>query len=140
MKTWVHLLTSIIIAILFYPIYNWKVALIIVGGVLIDVDHYLWWVCQHREISLIKSYKFFIRNIEVNDFSNVYGILLIFHTIEFFLIMVVLSYYSIYAFMFTTGLMSHYVLDAIFTAYMAKRIVANHSLAYWLYKKRIQKV
>ena len=140
MKTWIHSAVSLILTALLYPIFNWKAAFIIAGGVLIDIDHYFWYVYQYNDFSLIKSYKFYIKNIERNDFSNVMGLLLVFHTIEFFLIMVFLSFYSVAAFMFTLGLMAHYILDVIYTYHKAKGAVANHSMIYWVYKNLIQKV
>ena len=140
MKTWVHAIISLILAGWLYQAYNWKVIFLLAAGILIDIDHYFWYVYRYRDFSLIKSYKFYMKNIERNDFSNVMGLLLIFHTLEFFLIMILLSFFSAAAFMFAAGLTAHYILDFIYTYHKAKGAVANHSVIYWVYKNLIQKV
>ena len=94
MKTWVHLVVSILLAAALYPLFKWNVFLILIGGVLIDADHYLWSIYRYEEFDIVKSYKFYIKNMVLNDFTNVYGILLIFHTVEFLFIMVLLSFYN----------------------------------------------
>ena len=40
MKTSVHLMVSAILAAVLYPVFQWKVIIIFVGGILIDIDHY----------------------------------------------------------------------------------------------------
>ena len=134
MKTWAHLLVSSILAAILYPIFQWKVLLIFVGGVLIDADHYLWYIYKYKKFNLVDSYKFYLKNMEINDFSNVTGILLIFHTIEFLLIMVLSSFYIKFAFIFTIGLLSHYLLDLIFLYSVPKRFIVDHSMTHWIVK------
>ena len=134
MKTWAHLLVSSVLAAVLYPLFGWDVLLIPAGGVLIDVDHYFWYIYKYKSFNLVKSYRFYVKNIKANDFNNVIGILLIFHTIEFFLIMVLLSFYLKIAFIFTIGLISHYLLDLIFLYSVPKRFITNHSIIWWLVK------
>ena len=140
MKTSVHLIVSAILAAVLYPVFQWKVLLIFVGGVLIDADHYLWYIYKYKKFNLVDSYKFYLKNMEINDFTNVYGILLVFHTIEFLFIMVLLSFYNKLALLFTLGLLTHYVLDIIFILHISKRFIANHSVIYWIYGNLIQKL
>jgi|SRR3989338_7912853 len=140
MKTWVHFLVSAILAILLYPAFDWKALFIIAGGVLIDIDHYLWHIYKYKNFNLFEVYRFFIKNIEINDYGNVIGILLIFHTIEFLLVMAFLSFYFKSVFAFTIGLSSHYLLDLIFLCFVAKRVIVNHSIVNWILKNLIQKV
>ena len=139
MKTWVHLVVSAILAAALYPVSQWKVLLIFAGGVLIDIDHYLWYICKYKKFNLIDSYKFYLKNMEIKDFTNVYGILLVFHTIEFLFIMVFLSFYNEFALLFTLGLLAHYILDIIFILFVSKRFIVNHSLILWLVKNTTQK-
>ncbi len=135
MKTSVHLIISLIIAAILYPFFGIKSAATIFGGVLIDVDHYLWYVYKYRKTGLMDAYRFYARNIEVNDYTNVKGILLIFHTIEFLVICVVLSFYFRMALLFTVGLISHYIFDFIFLMAVTKGFIVNHSVFYWLCKR-----
>lgn len=140
MKTTVHLAVSAVLAALAYPVFGWKAVLILAGGVLIDVDHYMWYVCKYRRFSLADCYYHFIVPLETNDQSKNIGILLVFHTIEFLLIVSILSFYSQYALVFAIGLLGHYLLDLIFLYRFAKRFIANHSIIHWIYRNRIQKV
>lgn len=134
MKTSVHAAASLILAAVLYPLFKWKVLLILVGGVLIDVDHYLWYIHRYKKFNIINSYNFFLKNIERNDFTNVYGILLIFHTVEFLLVMAVLSFYSEFALIFTIGLLFHYLLDVIFMYSVSKRLIMSPSIVQYLIK------
>jgi len=88
MRTWVHLLVSLLLAAILYPTLGWKVLFILAGGVLIDIDHYLWYVHKHKKFGLIGCYNNFTIEAEKSDWKNVNGILLIFHTIEFLLIII----------------------------------------------------
>ena len=138
MKLWVHLLSSLILAILLYPLLNFKVLFVLAGGTLIDVDHYFWYICRHKKFNLIGSYKFFMKNIEINDYTNVKGILLIFHTIEFLSIMILFSFYNKFALLFTIGLLSHYLLDFIWFYFILKRFILTHSIIWWIIKNKIK--
>ena len=140
MKTWVHFAASLILAAILYPLYNWKVILVFAGGVLIDIDHYFWYIYKYRKFNIFQAYKFFLKNMIKRDFSSVSGILLIFHTIEFLLIIVILSIYLDFIFIFATGLLLHYLLDLIYLYSVPKQFIANHSIIYWIYRNKIQNV
>lgn len=142
MKPLVHILFSLILAVVLYPIFNWRVLFVLAGGFLIDIDHYLWHIYKYKKFNLINSYKFYMKNIEVNDFTNVTGILLIFHTIEFFLIIIFLSFYNQFVLLFLIGLLGHYLLDLIWCIRVPKRVIVNHSIIWWITKNKlkIQKV
>lgn len=140
MRTTVHLIVSLIIVAALYPIFSWKVLLIFVGGVLIDVDHYLWYVYKYRKFSLFGCYEFFTVATEKNKWKYIIGILLVFHTIEFLLLVVLLAFYSEYVLIFGIGLFGHYILDLIFILLVAKRFIIDHSVTHWYYKNKIQKV
>lgn len=138
MKTSIHLAASLILAALLYPLFSWKALLVLTGGVLIDVDHYLWYVYKYKKFNLLDSYKFYLKNMETNNFTNVMGILLVFHTIEFLLLLAFLSFYYESVLAFTIGLLSHYFLDVIFLYSVPKRIITNHSIISWIVKNRIK--
>ena len=141
MKTWVHLLASSILALALYPLFNWKVLFVIVGGVLIDIDHYFWYIYKFRKFSLLNCYGYFIDGMDKDRIMKNRGILLVFHTIEFLLMAVLLSFYNELVLMFTIGLLLHYLLDGIFLYNVAKRLIVNPSIISWLSKNlQIQKV
>ena len=140
MKTWVHLLVSSILAALLYPLFGWNVLLILAGGVLIDIDHYFWYIFKFRKLSLLDCYGYFVDGMDKDKVMKNLGMLLVFHTAEFLLAAVLLSFYNELALMFTIGLLSHYLLDGIFLYNVAKRIIANPSIVSWIIKNKIQKI
>ena len=140
MKTWVHILVSSVIAYFAYPIAGWKVLLIFVGGVMIDIDHYLWYIYDNKKFNMFECYNHFTYEAEKNGFKDVAGILMVFHTVDFLLAMVIISFFSQYALLFTIGLLPHYILDLIFILRVPKRFIVNHSIIYWVYKNKIQKI
>ena len=140
MRTWVHAVASLILAGIFYPVFGLKALLILIGGILIDIDHYFWYAYKYKKLSLLDCYNHFSEQIKRNDFSENYGILIIFHTVEFFLIAIALSFYSKLMLVFLIGLLSHYVLDLIFLYTVPKRLIVNHSIVSWVIKNISRKI
>jgi len=134
MKIWVHTVVSSIIALLLYPVFNWKVLLVLVGGVLIDADHYLYTIIKFKNLSIADSYNFHRDNTIQKKFKKIKDILLIFHTIEFLIIMTILSFYSDIFLIITLGIILHYLLDFIDQYSIAGHIMITPSIAYWLIK------
>jgi len=140
MKIWVHFLVSSALVGIFFPAYGWRALLIIAGGVLIDIDHYFWYIYKFKKFSLIDCYNYFIDGMDKSRIMKNAGILLVFHTIEVLVLVILLSFYSKLALMFTIGLLSHYLLDGIFLCTVAKRFIANPSILNWIVRNKIQKV
>ena len=140
MKPLTHFLLSSILAIALYPIFKFKVLLILAGGVLIDIDHYLWYAYKYRKFNLFECYKHFVSNTDKNNFHENIGILLPFHTIEFLSAVILLSFFIQPVLVFSIGLLSHYILDLIFLYSVPKRFITNPSLFSWVVKNKIQKV
>ncbi len=139
MKIWVHSVASLILAALIYPLFNWKALLVLIGGVLIDVDHYFRYVYKYRDFSIIKCHRYYELMYQKNNFNECNDGLFVFHTIEFLLLIGVLSYFSTAVLVFAIGLLGHYLLDVIWHITIPKRIIANHSLTSWILKNK-QKV
>ena len=139
MRTWVHFAVSLIIVLVLYPFFSWKVMLILISGVLIDIDHYFWYIYKCHKLSLLDCYKHFTVEAENSNWKNVTGILLIFHTIEFLLIIIFLSFNNQIGALFLAGLLPHYILDIIWLFSVPKRFLTNHSIIHWYTKNKIQK-
>jgi len=140
MKTWVHASFSLLLAAVLYPIFNWEVSFILIGGVLIDADHYLWYILKHGNFNLQDCYRHFTTDAEKANYKYFAGEVLVFHTAEFFAIMLALSFYSQMIMLFTIGLAGHYLLDFIWFFFILKRFILNHSILWKLLKPKIQKV
>jgi|TARA_B100001964_G_C14126637_1_gene550865 hypothetical protein len=133
-----HLLISLILAAVFYPIFNLKVLLILAGGVLIDMDHYLFYICRFKDFNIKNCYKYCHAGIKNNNFKDTMGMLLIFHNIEFLLISIIFSIYYQLALMFTIGLVFHYIMDITHRYSLAKSIISSPSLIVWFIKNKIR--
>lgn len=134
MKPWVHFLVSLVLAIIFYKILEWKVLFIFIGGVLIDIDHYFWYAYKHKSLDFIHAYKHFSAQMKNHEFEENVGILLIFHTIEFLFAVVLLAFYSQYALAFAIGLIGHYIMDLIYLYAVPKRLITETSAIRWMIK------
>ncbi|MBI2558440.1 hypothetical protein HYW20_03900 [Candidatus Woesearchaeota archaeon] len=136
MKTWVHSLVSFILALVLYPIFGWEAVLILAGGILIDFDHYIRFMFKYKNLSIFECYRHYILMFKKNNFDECNDGLFIFHTIEFAIVIAILSFFNRLAMIFAIGLLAHYLLDLIWHMHVPRRIVANHSLISWILKQK----
>ena len=144
METPVHVVLSAILAAIFYPTYGMDAFFIIVGGVLIDIDHYLWYITKFKKYGLRECYSYCATGTIKDNWKFVTGSLFVFHNIEFLLLSIILSFYFTSVFMFTIGLLSHYILDLIWHIKGIKKTTHALSFIMWLIrtgtKAKIHKV
>lgn len=94
-----------------------KVFLIFLSNSLLDVDHYLYYICHKKDWSLKNSYNWFIQRIlKIDKLSKkeqqrYKKILLIFHGIEFWVILIFLSFFYPFLLWVLLGAVIHMVLD-----------------------------
>ena len=55
-----HVIVSTLLAIFIYPTYGIFALLVFLGGVLIDVDHYLWYIVVKKSFSIKLKYIFLV--------------------------------------------------------------------------------
>ena len=91
-----------------YPFFGLSILWVFFAGFLIDVDHYIYYVLKFKDLNLKKSYKYFADYIKKKHFKDV---LFIFHTIEFFVLLIILSFYSKLMFLFLISTILHQILD-----------------------------
>jgi hypothetical protein len=104
----VHLIVSTIIAAFLYPYYGWISAFVIIGGFLIDADHYAWTVMRKRKIGILYSYNYYKKSQHLDDY-----ILHVFHTIESMILISVLAALYTPALMFAIGYFGHMIMDRV---------------------------
>ena len=131
-----HFIVSMIASAFLYPVYGWNVLLIFVGGMLIDIDHYFWYVYRYEKFDLSGCYMFY----DNKNIKQHIGILLIFHTIEFMFVGILLVFYNKFGLIFTIGLSLHYILDILERIFIMKRFATSPSIIYWIIKNKIQKL
>jgi len=139
MRTSIHAIVCVILAAALYPFYKLSVLWIFAGGVLIDIDHYLWYISRFKKYNLKECYHYCAVETFKDNWKEVTGALFIFHNFEFLVLVSALSFYSTPAFLFTVGLLSHYLLDFIWHAYGIKKPTHALSFLWWLVKRKTPK-
>ena len=80
-----HFIISLILSIAIFPIYGYQSLLVLVSGFFIDIDHYFYSIYKHKNFNMIDSYYYNKRR----DIAK-HDTLGIFHTVEFWILMLVL--------------------------------------------------
>ncbi len=137
MNTATHAIFTLVLAALLFPFFGWKALVVFASGVLIDVDHLLWYAYKTRSLSPFKCYKYYTDH--KNKWKEHIGFLHIFHTIEFFVIIIAAAFYNEYALIFLIGLAGHYLLDLIWHLTVPKRVLLDHSIIHWIYLNMIKR-
>ena len=122
-----HFLFGLIISLLLYPIYGFNVLIIFFVNLLLDVDHYILYIFKFKSFDMIKAHNYF--------FNEERPFLLFFHTIEFLLILLLLSLYSKLAFFALIGVITHLFLD-IYEEMRKDYIGRFPSIVWWYLRKR----
>jgi len=106
--------------------------IILASSILIDVDHWMIYVKEKKDLSIKKAYRWLV-DAEKAKLSGMTGtrsvpnhnadkhkrqgrkFLCIFHTIEFFILMFIFSFFSQIIFYITVGCSFHFFLDLVYT-------------------------
>lgn len=115
------LIFSLILLTLFPRIGFFGFALILLSTVLIDVDHYLYYIYKKKDISLRNAIRWSVltgenyMKLSKKDKKGVYLGVYIFHGIEFVLILMFIMFYFNYSpiLYLITGITFHHILDLI---------------------------
>ena len=87
--------------------------IILASSVLIDVDHWFLYVVEKKGLSIRKAYDWCVYVGSHKHRNKGKQYLCIFHTIEFFTLMFILSFYSQIIFYITIGCSFHFFIDLI---------------------------
>ena len=94
---------SALIAVILYPLFGLNILWVFVGGYLIDIDHYFYGF-KFKQYNLLESIKFWRK-------PHKFKPLFVFHLIEFWLIMLILSYFNQTIMLITVGGITHITAD-----------------------------
>ena len=126
----IHFFASLILFCVLFSFFGWFSLLVFVGGVLIDVDHYLDYIILKRDFSLRRAYLFF------KDYKGPKTVRLhLFHTVEFWFLLLVLSFFSMVVMIFSFGVLLHMLMD-LHNLTLKNKISKSPSIILWLFKKR----
>lgn len=129
MQVSTHLIASSVIALVLYPIYGELAFLALIGGWMIDIDHYLAFFLLKGRVHPIKTYRYF-KDRPKDGKSNLLYEPYIFHSTEFLLL--ILVFWQPWFVPFTAGLVAHLIMDLIHE-FQTKRFPAKKTSLIFLY-------
>ena len=101
-----HFIITLILSIVLYPLFKLNVLWFFLSGFLIDFDHYLYYVLKYKTLNFSKAYSYYLKKQDEL-------FLMIFHTIEFWILLLILSSFSMIFIFLLIGLLPHLTMDYI---------------------------
>ena len=109
-----HFIASAILAAILFPFFGFYSLAVFIGGFLIDFDHVLFYLAKFKSLNLKKAHHYY-RNIAVKkDMEEYKKVILVFHSIEFIALMLVLSFYYKPFLALFMGAMLHMIMDMLY--------------------------
>lgn len=145
-----HFLIGILfcgLLLLFFPNINTGgILLILVSTVLVDIDHYIYFVYKKKSLSLKRAYFWFkqikliwLRKSNKKEMYSYKWPVLFLHNIEFLLLTLILFFfYPSFGFLFI-GLLLHFFLDFLDNLYYRFPLTTKFSLIYILIRNQNKK-
>ncbi len=133
-----HILTGGIFSLILFYLFNISILhslIFFLASVFIDIDHYFLFVIRKNNFSLKKSYMWNVNLLEKHHKSTLH----IFHTIEFLILIFLLSLLNSLFLFILVGLLFHSVFDLIEITYDQKFGVREHFLIRYLLTKNKSK-
>ena len=130
-----HILAGLILVILLKllsPLAPIQILIIFLSSVLIDVDHWLIYAFKKKNISISKAYFWFL-SLQKSKKKPVF--LYVFHTVEFFLLVALLSAKFQFFQLILTGMAFHMVFDII-SAIKDREYLKQVSLIYCILNRK----
>jgi hypothetical protein len=124
-----HFIASLILAAAVFPFLGYESAYIFIGGFLMDIDHYFWFIFKKRDLNIIRCYYFFKKDTSRTDFMMHRNSLLIFHTVEAPLILAYISLNNKFFFIVLLGLILHLIMDGIARKKMSNKLILTEPSA-----------
>ncbi len=123
-----HFIASCILSSLLFPAYGFSSLLVFISGFLIDIDHYFWYALNFKDFNPRNSYFFHKERMQLNSIDRLH----IFHVIEFWLFLLILSI-VISIPTIIMGLVVHLIMD-FSDMHITSKNLRSTSLILWLYK------
>ncbi|MBU0628509.1 MAG: hypothetical protein KKC75_04920 [Nanoarchaeota archaeon] len=127
-----HLIVSLILAAILFPFVGINSLIIIVGGVLIDLDHVIYYWIRFKDINLKNAYNYCKNIAQTEEFKKKKKVFMLFHSVEFIAIIIILSFYYTFLWMLVVGIIVHLIMDIIYELSTFKTMVKSLSLIAYL--------
>ena len=120
-----HIIFSVIISIFLYFL-NLDLLFVLLfffSSILIDVDHYFLYIIKKKSFNPIKAYKYFKNKLNGKNkkYQKPRIQLFIFHTIEFFILLLILSFFFNFLWPILFGCLFHESVDLIYALFKKHR-------------------
>ena len=143
-----HLFIGFIASILIYFLFNitlFQTAIVFISSLLIDIDHYLLYIFRKKDFSLINSIKYFKERrkrwllMKPEKRKHHKRAIFIFHGIEFWLLLVIISIYFNLIWFVLLGILIHIFLDYLDIIYINDSLYTKFSQLYVYYTNKRKK-
>lgn len=135
MEMSIHMATSLALAASLYPFFGWISLFAVVGGFLIDIDHYFWYIYKTKKFSIKGCYDYYMLPPKKGNFFNCKDSLFVFHTIELIILIAILALFNVYIKIILLGLILHISLDVYYRLTKAKSLfLSQPSIIGYLFK------
>jgi len=134
-----HIVIGLVASALIYLIFDitiLQVSIIFLSSFLIDVDHYFWYVFRKKSINPVEATKWFFKKVKIIrqinlDRRNRYQLpVLIFHSSEFWIILIALSFLNPIFIFVLIGIIIHMIPDFLEIFHYKEPILYKVSIIY----------
>ena len=134
MKVSVHILFSIGLFLVLLPFFKLFALIPLISSILIDIDHYFYYASTRKEVNIRNTYSFFMqlrqRRDEKKQTNKILYFLAPFHTIEFIVLILILSLFSEIFALIALGIIFHLIIDGIESMTVKKHIALKSKTIY----------
>ena len=127
-----HFIVSLILAAVLFPFVGVKSLMVFVGGVLIDFDHLIYYWIRFKDLKLKNAYNYCKNITHTEEFRKKKKVFMIFHSVEFIAIVIILSFYYPILWILLIGMIVHIIMDIIYELSTFKKRVKSLSLISYL--------
>jgi hypothetical protein len=125
-----HFLLGLIFSIILYYYANltfFQVILVFLSAFFIDIDHYIWFIFYKKDFNLKNAYSF------LKDQGFHKPTLMIFHTVEFILLIGLLSFLNEFFIYIFIGIIFHSIVDIIYLIYLRELPCREFSIIRYIF-------
>jgi len=134
-----HIIIGAIISLILYlltPITIIQTLIIFLSSFLIDIDHYFYYVFKEKDFSLKRAYRYFIKikqkfkKITKAQIKKYKLPLIVFHGIEFYILIIMLSFFNSFFLFILFGILIHIFFDYVEFLYIKEPFYSKFSQVY----------
>ncbi|MEA2037924.1 MAG: hypothetical protein U9O94_10540 [Nanoarchaeota archaeon] len=134
MRLAAHVIVSLILVLALFPFFGFYSLLALVGGVLIDFDHVIYYWIKFKSFDFKKGHKYFRDLALTKDKSVTNELFMLFHSVEFIILIGILSFYYSPFLVLIIGTIVHMIMDFIYESSIFGKVIKPFSLLVFYFK------